>query len=92
MRVRDMLMIVILVVSLGANAWLVNTRLEEKFYQKGVQYGSKTLANQVIAQVEKTGRLTVTGTDGRNIPMQVVVPEAPPLQPIPPGATTGPIK
>ena len=71
MKVRDIVTVVVLLVSLGANAWFANERLERKFYDKGLVDGRKALANQVIKQVETTGRLAITTDSGRQIPMVV---------------------
>ena len=72
MRVSfGMFVIVVLVASLVANAWFVHERLEGVYYRKGMLAGRKTLAEQVIQQVEKTGQLHVTGTNGQAIPMVV---------------------
>lgn len=81
MKVRELVVVIMLVLSLVVNAWFVNQRLDKVFYAKGFEEGRTGLAKQVINQVETTGRLSVTGTDGQNILLQVVVPTAPPLPP-----------
>ena len=92
LRLREILVVIVLAASLVANAWLANDRLEKKFYQRGVKEGKTIVANQVINQVEKTGRLLVTVSSGKQIALQVVVPEAPPLAPIPPGVIVEPLR
>ena len=74
MRVKEMLVVALLVASLCTNAWLLNERLEIGYYQKGVRDGRAALGSKVVAQVERTGRLAVTATDGRQIPLVVEQP------------------
>ena len=81
MRLRAIVMPAVFTVSLAMNVWLVNGHLQDRYYAKGVKDGRVNLANAVVSEVEKTGRLTVTGKTGRKYPMQVVVLEAPPLPP-----------
>ena len=91
MKARQLFGVVSLVVSLAVNLWFVSQRLETLFYARGLEEGRTGIAKQVVNQVETTGRLNITGTDGRNILMQVTVPTAPPLPPTLPGATAAPI-
>lgn len=71
MKVRDVLLVAFLVVSLGANAWLVNQRLEGLYYAKGVADGKEALAAQVVNQVQQKGTLNITLPSGQQIPMIV---------------------
>ena len=63
MNLRSIVILVVLVISLVANAWLCNDRLEKKFYQQGIQDGTDKVVKQVIEQVKKTGQLQVTIPD-----------------------------
>lgn len=83
MRFTGILLIVVLVVSLVANAWFINERLEKRFYQKGMVDGSKVLNAKIIEQIQKTGMLNVNLPDGQKITM-AVKPSRPPVVPTEP--------
>ena len=55
----------VITVSLAANLWMGNERIQVKFYQKGRADARDIVVNQIIKQVQKTGRLTVTMPDGQ---------------------------
>ena len=69
MNLKQVVILVVLIVSLVANAWLVNERLEGAFYRRGIAAGRKALAGQVVEQVVKTGKISVTTDEGEEIPL-----------------------
>lgn len=81
MKVSGIIATALLVVSIAANAYMVNERLEKKFYQKGRQDGAKVVTDKVIQQVKKTGRLTVTMPDGQMVVLTRQRPTLPPMAP-----------
>ncbi len=87
-RVRDILTVVVLVASLGANAWFANERLEKKFYQKGITDGGKRVTDAIVQHVQKTGQLNVSLPDGRKLLMTASI--APQPQPTPRPVTSDP--
>lgn len=78
-----MLLTAVVVVMLGMNVWFVNERLEVKYYQKGVADGRNRVVDQIISQVQKTGRLTVTMPNGKMVVLDRQRPPLPTAPPVP---------
>ena len=67
LNVSTLIVVVVLVVSLAVNAWLINERLETKYYESGRREGATKLSNQIVNQVVKSGQLTVTLPNGTKV-------------------------